>query len=625
MSGRVRVLDDALVDQIAAGEVVERPASVVKELLDNALDAGARNVTVEVEGGGLERIVVADDGHGMDPEDAARSVARHATSKIARAEDLAGIRTLGFRGEALPSIASVSRFRLTTRPADAVGGTQVAIEGGGAPEVTPTGAAPGTTVEVRHLFYNVPARRKFLKTPATEVGHVADVCLRAALTRPGLRLRLMKDGRPAREYLPAGDLGGRAAEVFRHETLSPLEGERDGVRVVAHLAPPERARSGATALHVLVNGRPVRDRVLARAVAFAYGSVLPPGRYPIGVVALEVDPAEVDVNVHPQKAEVRFARGRVVPDAVTRVLAASLGTAAWGRPAKAALASGKAAAPVGSGEGPATELVPGPAPGRPGSQRALALGGPVAVGGVRDEDDPWGLAAFFGRRAPEEAAAETARDPASGDPALPAHAVPSGPGEESARGFGHLRFLAQVRRTFLLCEGPEGLHVLDQHAADERVRYHALRTAHAARKIPQQTLLFPEQVEVTEGEAAVAEEHADALAALGMDVASLGPTTLAVRAVPALVRKAPPERLLRDVLAELDRSGERAFGDTIDTAIATLACHGAIRAGDALAPEEAQALLAQLDRIPDFAGHCPHGRPVVFTIAFGELERRVGR
>jgi len=625
MTARVRVLDDALVDQIAAGEVVERPASVVKELLDNALDAGARQVTVAVEGGGLGRILVTDDGQGMDREDAELALRRHATSKIVVPDDLLAIRTLGFRGEALPSIASVSRFSLTTRPREADAGTRVQVDGGAASRIEPVGAAPGTTVSVGELFFNVPARRKFLKSPATEVGHVAEVCLRAALTDPGLRLRLEKDGRPSREYLPAGELAGRAREVFRHETLVPLAGERDGIRVEAHLAPPERARSGATALHVLVNGRPVRDRVLARAVAFAYGSVLPPGRYPVGVVALTLDPQEVDVNVHPQKAEVRFARGRAVPDAVTRTLAAALGTAAWGRPRRA---PGGTAEPEGAPRLPDQAVEGGahraPAPpsggaGRGRSQQALALGAPGDPG--PDPADPWGLVSFFGRSPP----AEDGGHPGDAAPVEGPRGGVAGVRDAGETGFGHLRFLAQVRRTFLLCEGPDGIHILDQHAADERVRYHALRTAYAARRVPRQALLFPEQVEVGAAEASLAEEHREELAALGMDVAPLGPTTLAVRAVPALVRNAPPERLLRDVLAELDRSGERAFGDAVDTAIATLACHGAIRAGDALAPEEAKALLEQLDRIPDFAGHCPHGRPVLWTLSFGELERRVGR
>ncbi|MFW6052157.1 MAG: DNA mismatch repair endonuclease MutL, partial [Myxococcota bacterium] len=333
MAGRIRVLEGALVDQIAAGEVVERPSSVVKELLENALDAGAANITVEVEGGGVERICVTDDGEGMAAEDAPLALVRHATSKIASTGDLLAVRTLGFRGEALPSIASVSRLALTTRPRDAVEGTRVRVDAGGAPEVEAVGCAPGTTVEVRGLFANVPARRKFLKSRATENAHVAEACLKVALARPGLRLVLLREGRRAREYLPAADAAERARAVFPGTALGDVQAERDGIRLRALLGPPEKARSGAGGLHVFVNDRPVKDRALARAVAFAYGSVLPPGRYPTGVVYLHVPSEEVDVNVHPQKAEVRFARGGAVTESITRMLAAKLGTTAWSGPA----------------------------------------------------------------------------------------------------------------------------------------------------------------------------------------------------------------------------------------------------------------------------------------------------
>ncbi|MEZ4339317.1 MAG: DNA mismatch repair endonuclease MutL [Sandaracinaceae bacterium] len=364
---RIHVLDDALADQIAAGEVVERPASVVKELVENALDAGARTITVEIEAGGTVDITVTDDGQGMDPDDAALAIRRHATSKIRSLDDLMRIGTLGFRGEALPSIASVSRFELTTRERDAMAGTRVRVEGGAAPEVEPIGRAPGTTVRVRDLFFNVPARRKFLKSVGTESARVAEIVRRAALAHPSIRFVLRRDGRRSGEYLPAGSRRERARMVIGDTTrLDAIEGERDGVRVEAMLGAPEKARAGAGALHLFVNGRPVRDRALSRAVAFAYGSVLPPGRYPVGVVHVDLDPQEVDVNVHPQKSEVRFARGREVLEAITRVLAGGLGTSAWSGPA--ARGSGFWAERLGGAPAPS----PPPEP--------------------PSEPDPWGLA-----------------------------------------------------------------------------------------------------------------------------------------------------------------------------------------------------------------------------------------
>ena len=652
--GRIHVLDDALADQIAAGEVVERPASIVRELLDNAIDAGATRIIVEIGGGGAELVRVTDDGEGMDADDAVLALRRHATSKLRAIEDLEAIATLGFRGEALPSIASVARLVVTTRTRAASGGTRVAVDGGGVPTVTAVGCAPGTSVEVRDLFYNVPARRKFLRAASTESAHVAEVVVRAALAHPGLHLELRRDGRAAREYLPAIDLATRTRTVLELPALAHLEGTRDGVKVEALLDAPERARSGTTGLHTFVNRRPVRERTLARAVAFAYGSVLPPGRFPSGVVHISIDPREVDVNVHPQKAEVRFARGRAVLDAITRVLAHGLGTSAWGGPA--ARGQGFWAARVG----------PGPREEEESERITLTDLAPVTAVGARtprDANSDWGLdggdaepARHVARpyagepttaRRYEDGAVRAAQavaqafvadglaGPAVGAAEFAAQIGLTSPlsaptaaqlPELAPRGpFGALRVLAQVRRMLLVCEGPDALHILDQHAADERLQFFRLRRSHAAREVRVQRLLFPERVEVSAREAVLLDEARDEILALGLDVTSLGATTVAVHAVPALLRRASPARLVRDVVEQLEHSGGRGFGDAVDMAIATMACHGAIRAGDALSIEEAQALLHALDEVDDFAGHCPHGRPIVYSLPFTDLERRLGR
>jgi DNA mismatch repair protein MutL len=575
----IRILPGDLVDQIAAGEVVERPASVVKELIENALDAGARSITVELEQGGVTLLRVTDDGAGMAPEDARLSVQRHATSKIRSKDDLSRIATLGFRGEALPSIASVSRFTLRTRAEGQEAATEIRIDGGGPPTVHEVGAARGTSVEVRDLFYNVPARRKFLKSTATEAAQVGDVCLRAALGDAGLRVVVVRDGRRVRELAPAADVRQRARMLFPDDALDAIEGERDGVHVRAMLSPPERARSGATQLHVYVNGRPVKDRALSRAIAFGYGSLLSGGKYPVGALWLTIDPERVDVNVHPQKAEVRFAGGREVLDAVTRMVASALGASAFR----------------------------GPMP-RPGAPAEL----PRSPSYWEERLDGLPVAAPL---VPEPRAYPTAPAPRQPELAVSDVAGPHAP----------LRFVAQLRRTFLLCEGEGGVVFLDQHAADERVRFERLARAFRERSVAVQRLLLPERVELAAADVALLAESEALVQSIGLELSPIGENTVAVRAVPALVSRASPEKLVRDLVVELSREGARAYGDRVDRVLATMACHGAIRAGDTVSPEEAQALLSSLARVEHFAGHCPHGRPVVHELSFAELERKVGR
>jgi DNA mismatch repair protein MutL len=614
---RVHALPSALVDQIAAGEVVERPASVVKELVENAIDAGATEIRVETEQGGVARIVVSDDGHGMDPADAELAVSRHATSKIGSLDDLRAIGTLGFRGEALPSIASVSRFSLRTRPHDAVEGTEIRIEGGGGLEVRVAGGSPGTTVRVDDLFYNVPARRKFLKALATESAQVGETLTRLALSRPSLRLAWTRDGRRAREWAATRDLYQRALQLFPDEKLAAVEGERDGVRVRAMLSAPERARNGAGQLYVSVNGRVVRDRALARAVAFAFGSTLPVGRFPAGVVWLELDPERVDVNVHPQKSEVRFADARVVLDAITRTLASGLGRAPFRRSESRRAVEPLDVSSVLDAEDAASEAVgarsveedpehlaevddpspdtreasqPDASDGRASGYVSGAYAPSVAV-------DPW----------VSDAPRTQTRGALAGDPYL------------------GLRVLGQIARTYLVCEGPEGLVVLDQHAADERVRYARLAEAHRDGAVEIQRLLIPERVELSDAEVATLAEHERLLLGMGVEVRLFGERTALVSGTPALLKRTSPERLLRDALAELSRGGSRAYGDAIDTALATMACHGAIRAGDALSPEEQRALVTALASVASFRGHCPHGRPILHAVTLDELARRVGR
>ena len=641
---QVHVLPEDLSNQIAAGEVVERPASVIKELIENALDAGATRIRVDIEQGGVVLLRVADDGSGMSRDDASLCVLRHATSKIAAMDDLTHLRSFGFRGEALPSIASVARFELRTRRRDDEEGTLVRIDGGGQAEVAPCGCAAGTAIEVRDLFFNVPARRKFLKATGTESARITEVVQAAALGEPGVTLILSRDGRVVGEWLRAASREERARSIFGGEELASCRGERGPLSVEAYLSRPERARPGAGSLSIFVNGRHVRDRTLARSVALAYGSVLEAGRFPLGVAYLDLPPDLVDVNVHPQKTEVRFADGRAISDALYKIVMGSV-VSAFGLPDPGGYRGKKQklfeepagpAASTWTWGGPAdAQRDPPPAaplfnPAATDVDRGMSELGPetsdldpatiALVSGAisRDDGDPWGLAA-------------TPASPAPPLPELPLRAPTEYPtaAEIAAKTerqvvFGALRFVAQVRSMFLICEGSDGLYMLDQHAAAERVTFDRLKKGYDARAVSKQALLFPVVVSASVNEVAIVEEAHDAMAMTGLDVRVAGPTSLAIHAVPTLLGRASPERLLRDLLGEMSLAGERAFSGAVDRAIATMACHGSVRAGDLVAPEEARALLAALDDV-DFAGHCPHGRPVVMRIGWSELEHRVGR
>jgi DNA mismatch repair protein MutL len=592
---RIAVLPPELASQIAAGEVVERPSSVVKELVENSLDAGATRCDVVIEGGGIARIGVVDDGSGMDPEDAVLALERHATSKVRALADLSTLASYGFRGEALPSIASVSRLTLRTRSRESESGCEVTVEGGAPPVTRPSGLAPGTEIVVTDLFYNVPARRKFLRSTGTESGHVSEVVEAAALSRPDVTFTLTRDGRRVRELLRARTREERVAQVESATELTPCRGERGPLRVEAFLSRPEAARSGAGGLTLVINGRTVRDRALQVAVAQAYGSVLERGRYPRGVVYLDLPPEFVDVNVHPQKAEVRFADPRAASDALYGILSRSLASAfSLPVPQRGSYAR----RPEQTGPAPAFA----PRAATPGElSRDVVL--TQAAAGFVSGPDP--------EKSTETRAVLAVRD--------------SGPTPAQREvHWSNLRFVAQLRTTYLLCEGDEGLYLLDQHAAAERVTFTRLRREYQSRAVPAQALLFPTIIEVTASEAEIVERSSKEIAEVGLDVRVRGPETVSIHAVPKLLQRGSPERLLRDLLSEVSRRGGRAFSDAVDLALATMACHGSIRAGDALAPHEVKALLAALDHA-DFAGHCPHGRPIVTAISWAELERKVGR
>ena len=666
----IEILPDDLASQIAAGEVVERPASALKELLENSMDAGATRCTVAIEGGGITLLRVLDDGAGMSEQDAVMCLKRHATSKLRSFADLEQLVSYGFRGEALPSIASVSRMLIRTRRADSTSGVELSLEGGLTPKVRPAGCAPGTLVEVRDLFFNVPARRKFLRSSGTEAGHVTEIVESLALANPRLALTLERDGRMVRPWLRVNDRRERVALAL-DEDFAECRGERGPLSVEAFVTRPERARTGASGLRFLVNGRPIRDRALAVAVAQAYGSVLERGRYPRGVVYLDLPPQLVDFNVHPQKLEVRFADPRAVSDALYQVLASQLGRGFGSpttlrRPSEAsANATSAANAMEGPEEGraaplaePRGELSAGRLPeasraafgGRVESPRAAwaharlpgmgtgsasfagsaGSGSPASsaaavASALRDDDGDLGTAPPASLVAAQEP--ELGRDGASdadaaSEPTLRRDERHPGAGEHVE--WAALEFIAQVQNTFLICEGPTGLFIIDQHAAAERVTFDRVRRQYQSRSVTSQALLFPVEVQLGVEEAEFLEAHTEQFAELGMDVRSRSAQWVSVHGVPRLLERASPERLLRELLAETMRQGGRGFSGAVDLALATLACHSSLRAGDVVAPEEARALLRALDGV-DFAGFCPHGRPIVSFTPWSELLRKVGR
>ncbi len=530
MAPTVRLLDDTLIDQIAAGEVIERPANLVKELLENAIDARASSITVSVEDGGRAQVRVTDDGIGMSTEDATLSVHRHATSKIASFDDLVRVSTLGFRGEALPSIGSVSRMMIRSRPRDTLEGTQILVEGGELRDVSPAGCPPGTTVEVNDLFYNVPARKKFLRARQTETSRIFEVCQRLALSHPELRLVVTSDGRTARQYLPASSLAERAYQVFGDLTLQEIHAERDGVALDAVLAAAEHARAGARHLFLFVNGRPVNDRRLARAIAFAYGDRLSPGHYPRGVVSLRLPPEDVDVNAHPQKTEVRFKRTAQLVDLVTRMIAARL-----------------PAAPAGDAYWET----------RIGASGPLRDAEVVAAGGV-GSSAPTGVAQPVADYEPKS---------------------PNG-----------LRLVAHVRDRVLICETRDEILLLDRERAESLVRYDALREAADAGAVARQNLLFPDRIELAASANAAIGQHQTVLRALGFDWSELGEGSYVVRAVPALLADARATALFEDALAALQRGGQ----DAVRGALRAMAQRAATANGQPLGQASVERIIANV-------------------------------
>jgi DNA mismatch repair protein MutL len=597
---RIHQLPDHLANQIAAGEVVERPASVVKELLENALDAGARQIDVEIEQGGVKLIRVRDDGCGIVKDDLPLALSRHATSKIARVEDLERVGTLGFRGEALPSIGSVSRLSLSSRTEHDERGWRVQLEGSVPSVLEPLPHARGTTVEVRDLFYNTPARRKFLRAEKTEYAHVDEVVKRIALSRFDTALRLHHNQKPVYALHAAADLKQmekRVADVcgaaFVEHALR-VEFEAAGLKLSGWIAQPTFSRSQADLQYFYVNGRMVRDRLVSHAVRQAYRDVLFHDRHPAFVLYLELDPALVDVNAHPTKHEVRFRESRLVHDFLFRALHNVL---ARTRPGEASVPmvnvnASLAAESAGGGTRPAErgdsalrdqtrfEYVPRPSIAAPQVRESLSA-----------------YAAMFAAAKPAEELPRT--------------------GESPPLGYA----LAQLHGIYVLAENAHGLVLVDMHAAHERVTYERIKAAHAGEGVVSQPMLVPVTVRVSEREAALAEEQRDVLRAVGVEADRIGPETLVVRQLPALLRDADAEELLRDVLSDLVVHGSSSrVAERTNTLFATMACHGSVRANRKLTIPEMNALLRDMEAT-ERADQCNHGRPTWVQLSINELDK----
>lgn len=626
----IRQLPTDVAAKIAAGEVVERPASVVKELVENAIDAGARQVRVELMGGGLGLIRVTDDGRGIAPDELPLAFARHATSKIGALGDLERIRTLGFRGEALASIAAVARVTLVSRPHDAPSGAQLTAESGALGATTPVGAPAGTSVTVRDLFADVPARLKFLKTRATETGHSLHLLEQCALAYPEIRFSATSEGRPVFATPGDGKLFSALVAVYGlriAEEMMPFGGEEDGVAVPAQEAADDRPRvHGYTSrptcfkatrqyLSLFVNRRWVQSRTLSYAVEEAYHSLLLAGRHPVAVVNVTIDPAQVDANVHPAKTEVKFLRERQVYAAVQRaVRAAVLATAETPEISSRAFSVPSWGLPPTATTAPASDTDDA----RPDTQTPAhqPLWGDLARSGPSGDDEVAG--------GPTDERGAPAPRGAAGGFAVPGVAPQAPVGGVR---LPVLRVLGQVSQAYIITEGPDGVYMVDQHAAHERILLERMVAEWRARAVSSQLLLEPLPLELSPAEREVVEEHLDALHGLGFELEPFGGDALLVRAVPGVLAGQARAHSLRELLLDLAGGGEEAarHGETWEEhALANVACKAAIKAGQTLSPEEQRELIRQLEAT-DARQSCCHGRPTMVHLSLDALERQFDR
>lgn len=611
---KIKVLPTDIANKIAAGEVVQRPASVVKELLENSLDAGSSKITVEIIGGGRDLIRIEDNGSGMSKDDALLAFERHATSKISSAEDLDSIRSFGFRGEALPSIAAVSITELVTKTTDSISGTLVRLEGGVVKEVKETGTPVGTSIEIQRLFFNTPARRKFLKTVATEAGHISNIVSQEAIAQPEISFKLIHNGQVVFNASATKDPLERVSSLLGRELsqdLIRLDFKTSLFEVTGFLAPPSHTRSNRAGQSIFVNRRYITNRTVMHALYAGYHTLLPINRHPIAVIFIAIDPALVDINVHPAKSEVRFRQEREVHDGIEQAVREALS---------------------GTDLIPRVVEAPAPGPSRPGrigeQGREARIKGAIETyfsrqinkqpeQGNRGAGGQWPLSELPGV-SPDTGG----RPPIS---FLPSPDASSPSRQVSMFSRTRLYPLAQIYNTYIVAQDEEGISIIDQHAAAERVAYEKLMKEAGQAQVNSQLLLIPITLETDYAQAAILIENRDIFNSFGFQIEEFGQKTFLLRAVPAIAEKRNPKELIFDLLHDLQTMEKTKDIQAIkEKMLILVACHSAIRAGDKLSPPEIEALISQLSQTT-LPYTCPHGRPTVIKLSLNELEKRFKR
>ncbi|MBI5556086.1 MAG: DNA mismatch repair endonuclease MutL [Deltaproteobacteria bacterium] len=618
---KIKILPENLANQIAAGEVVERPASVVKELVENSIDAGAGRITVQIEGGGSRLIRVIDDGEGMDQDDMLLSLERHATSKLQSSEQMSRILTLGFRGEALPSIASVSRLTITSRVGGATLGSRAEIRFGELRKVHEMGCGQGTVMEIRDLFGNVPARKKFLKSVRTELAHVDGIIVNSALAFPQLGLTYAVDGRTIWSFAAGVDtLAARVHQITGHQSaLIEVGGqEHHEVSVTGFLLPPDASCGPSARLRIFVNRRAVRDRMVTHAVAEGLHGFLMKGCGPSGALFLELDPEMIDVNVHPTKQEIRFRQSAEIHQLIVAAVRAAMQRyqkdiqyAVFGAPAREGHSSQSA-------QGEALAFPAGEAWQVNEPPPSAAYMEKPKIPSLREHGNDAGVKTYQDERViPLSREEHYEPRPAGGLEKVPF--LPDFSGKKRGGGF---QYIGQFRNSYLLCESEEGIAVIDQHAAHERLLFERLKKQYMELAVPAQPLLFPEMIECTPEQIDVLAKHGDEFARIGVIIQEFGGESYVIKAVPAILSQVGPREVVQGIFDHFLSNDSKGKGAAMrmDDMLSVMACKAAVKAHDILGPEEGQALLEKM-AAADIFSHCPHGRPVVKIFTDSEIKK----
>ena len=599
---KIRILSDNVVSKIAAGEIVERPASVVKELVENSIDAGSRSIKIELESGGKKLIQISDDGEGMKRDEALLSLERHATSKIKDINDLFSVNSLGFRGEAIPSIASVSRFKITTRTHDDMIGTEITCEGGKIKKVEETGCPPGTTMLVRNLFFNTPVRLKFMKKIETELTNVLDIVQREAMSRPGISFEVISEGKTILNLARRDKLSDRLADIFPNTELQSISSEAEGVKISGYMSSPLDTRSTTHKLFTYINNRAVRDKFLTRIIIDSYGKMLEKRKFPQGAIFIEMPNPEVDVNVHPTKNEVRFRNQRMIADLIRSAIYEMLRKAPWIKNYKES------------------------------AQNSVERY--IDQANVERNYERTHTFSRSDRFFAEEVATSTMQpkfESAKIDSQqidqinTPPDSLPENLFDKEGF-YSSLKIIGQVHQLYIVCASENAMVLVDQHAAHERINYEKLKAAYIDNKgLEKQELLVPEVVELPPFESSLLKRHINDFERLGVTLEEFGNNSYLVRSVPALLKNADSIGLVIDVVSEIASGGkEESISEKIDLVVATMACHSSITANFELSHQEMKALLEELDKM-EFPHSCPHGRPVAQELTYYEIEKMFKR